>query len=109
MNYGDCLLILYYARKIEQALFSYSIWIMNATDFLHFIISSLVANKDMIEITEKQDELGTLLTLRVDPVDMGSIIGKWWKTIDSIRTVLRVFGSKAGIRLNLRILEDQKV
>ncbi len=49
---------------------------MNATDFLHFIISSLVANKDMIEITEKQDELGTLLTLRVDPVDMGSIIGK---------------------------------
>lgn len=39
---------------------------------------------------------------------MGSLIGKSGKTIDSIRTVLRVFGSKAGIRLNLRIIEDPK-
>ena len=49
---------------------------MNATEFLHFIISSLVIHTDRIEISEKQDELGTLLTLRVDPTDMGSIIGK---------------------------------
>lgn len=81
---------------------------MNATDFLHFIVSALVVNIEAIEITEKQDELGTLLSLRVDPTDMGSIIGRGGKTIDSIRTVLRVFGTKAGIRLNLRIIEDQK-
>lgn len=81
---------------------------MNATEFLHFIISALVVNTSAIEITEKQDELGTLLSLRVDPSDMWSIIGRWGKTIDSIRTVLRVFGSKAGIRLNLRIIEDIK-
>ena len=81
---------------------------MNATNFLHFIISSLVVHTDRIEISEKQDELGTLLTLRVDPTDMGSIIGKSWKTIDSLRTVLRVFGTKAGIRLNLKIVEDKK-
>ena len=81
---------------------------MIATDFLHFIISSLVTNVDAIEISEKQDELGTLLSLRVDPADMGSIIGRGGKTIDSIRTVLRVFGTKSGIRLNLRIIEDGK-
>lgn len=81
---------------------------MNATEFLHFIISALVVNTSAIEITEKQDELGTLLSLRVDPSDMGSLIGRGGKTIDSIRTVLRVFGSKAGIRLNLRIIEDTK-
>ncbi|MDQ5968733.1 MAG: uncharacterized protein QG561_824 [Patescibacteria group bacterium] len=79
---------------------------MNATEFLHFIISALVVNTAAIEITEKQDDLGTLLSLRVDPSDMGSLIGRGGKTIDSIRTVLRVFGSKAGIRLNLRIIED---
>lgn len=81
---------------------------MNATEFLHFIISALVVNVEAIEITEKQDDLGTLLSLRVDPSDMGSLIGRGWKTIDSIRTVLRVFGSKAGIRLNLRIIEDAR-
>ena len=73
---------------------------MNATEFLHFIISALVVNTAAIEITEKQDDLGTLLSLRVDPSDMGSLIGRGGKTIDSIRTVLRVFGSKAGIRHN---------
>lgn len=81
---------------------------MNATEFLHFIVSALVIKIDAIEITEKQDELGTLLSLRVDPTDMWSVIGRWGKTIDSIRTVLRVFGTKSGIRLNLRIIEDPK-
>ncbi len=49
---------------------------MNATEFLHFIISALVVNVEAIEITEKQDDLGTLLSLRVDPSDMGSLIGR---------------------------------
>ena len=45
-------------------------WYMNATQYLHFIISSLVTHVHAIEITEEQDELGTLLTLKVDPVAM---------------------------------------
>ncbi len=43
---------------------------MNATDFLHFIVSNIVINTAAIEITEKQDELGTLLILRIDTSDM---------------------------------------
>lgn len=82
---------------------------MNATEFLYCIVSSLVSNTDAIKIIEKQDELWTLLTLHVDPVDMWSVIGRGWKTIDSIRTVLRVFGTKIGIRLTLRIIEDEKL
>jgi len=81
---------------------------MTAQEFLHFIVSSLVEKKDEIEITEKHDELGTLLSLRVNPTDMGSIIGRGGKTIDSLRTVLRVYGSKSGERVNLRLLEDGK-
>ena len=41
-----------------------------ATEFLRLITSSLVNNQDAIHIEEKHDELGTLLTLQVDPVDM---------------------------------------
>ncbi len=81
---------------------------MNPTAFLHCIVSALVINTEAIDIVQKEDELGTLLMLKVDPSDMGSIIGKGGKTIDSIRTVLRVFGTKAGIRLNLRIVEDPR-
>lgn len=64
---------------------------MEAQSFLRILIETLVDNTDAIEITEKQDELGTLLSLKVAPEDMGIIIGRAGKTIDSLRTVLRVF------------------
>jgi predicted RNA-binding protein YlqC (UPF0109 family) len=69
---------------------------MTAKDFLQSILESLVENKAAINIQEKYDELGTLLSIEVDTSDMGAIIGKSWKTIDALRTVIRVFGSKRG-------------
>ena len=47
---------------------------MTAIQYLQFIVSAIVINTAAIEITEKHDELGTLLSLRVDPSDMGSLI-----------------------------------
>ncbi|MDQ1343954.1 MAG: uncharacterized protein QG650_674 [Patescibacteria group bacterium] len=78
----------------------------SASEFLTFVVSSLVESKDQIEITEREDELGTLLTLKVAKEDMGTIIGKEGKTIQAIRTVLRVYGSKNDQRVNLKIIED---
>ncbi len=83
--------------------------LMEAHVFLRSIVESLVQNTSAIEITETHDELGTLVSLKVDPADMGSIIGRGGKTVDAIRTVLRVFGSKSGTRVNLRILEDKPI
>ena len=79
---------------------------MSPSEFLQFLVAGLVQHKDSIEIIESQDELGTLLLLCVDPSDMGLLIGRGGKTIDSIRTVLKVFGVKMGIRITLRIMED---
>ncbi len=79
---------------------------MEAKKFLQNIIEILVDHPESIEISEKQDELGILLSLKVAPEDMGTIIGRGGKTIDSLRTVIRVFGSKSGARMNLRIIED---
>ncbi|MFZ3233542.1 MAG: KH domain-containing protein [Patescibacteria group bacterium] len=78
----------------------------SASEFLTFVVSSLVDSKELIEITEREDELGTLLTLKVAKEDMGTIIGKEGKTIQAIRTVLRVYGSKADKRVNLKIIEE---
>lgn len=78
----------------------------SASEFLTFVVSSLVDSKELIEITEREDELGTLLTLKVAKDDMGTIIGKEGKTIQAIRTVLRVYGSKADKRVNLKIIEE---
>ncbi len=74
---------------------SYNFSYMEATLFLRTLIETLVDHPEQIEITEKNDELGTLLSLKVAPEDMGTIIGRGGKTIDSLRTVVRVYGSKA--------------
>jgi hypothetical protein len=74
-------------------------------EFLQYIITSLVEHKDEVMVEQKEDDLGTLLTLKVNKDDMGTIIGKDGKTINAIRTVLRVFGSKMNIRLNLKVVE----
>ena len=79
---------------------------MDATEFLKFIVGSIVGHPLDVIIDRKDDDLGTLLTLKVHRDDMGTLIGKDGKTINAIRTVLRVFGSKSDMRLNLKIAEE---
>jgi len=80
---------------------------MIAKDFLVFIIDSLVTHKEDVVIEQREDDLGTLLTLKVNKEDMGTIIGKEGKTINAIRTVLRVYGSKSDARVNLKVIEEE--
>lgn len=81
---------------------------MSPKEFLHMVVSALVENTAAIEIEEKHDDLWILLSLKVDQNDMGSIIGRGGKTIDSLRTVIRVFGSKLWTRVTLRIIEEKE-
>jgi predicted RNA-binding protein YlqC (UPF0109 family) len=80
---------------------------MSAKDFLALIVDSLVMYKSDVIIEQKEDELGTLVTLKVNKEDMKTIIGRDGNTISAIRTVLRVFGSKQGSRVNIKVLEDE--
>lgn len=49
---------------------------MTPKDFLSFIINALVSHESDVVIEQREDELGTLLTLKVNSQDMGTIIGK---------------------------------
>lgn len=73
--------------------------------FIEYTVKQLVSNPDAVEVTEAEDDLGTLVTLQVAPEDMGKIIGKAGQTAKSLRVLLRVVGSKYDKRVNLKILE----
>jgi uncharacterized protein len=45
-------------------------------EFLEYVIKTLVDNPDKVEINRTVDEMGVLLTLKVDQADMGKIIGR---------------------------------
>lgn len=76
-------------------------------EFLDFLIRSLVDNPDAVRTDRKVDEMGVLLTLKVDPADMGKIIGRNGQTAKAIRSLLRVVGIKNNARVNLKIEEPE--
>ena len=75
--------------------------------FLDFIVKILVDHPDDVKIDRTVDEMGVLLTLKVNPEDMGQIIGRDGKTARSLRTLLRVVGAKHNARVNLKIYEPE--
>lgn len=74
-------------------------------EFLEYVVKALVDNPKEIKINRKVDEMGVLMTLDVNPDDMGKIIGRQGNTAKAIRTLLRVVGMKNNARVNLKINE----
>ncbi len=74
--------------------------------FIEYIVKSLVGNPDAVVIERKIDEKGVLLTLTVDPEDLGRVIGKRGATAQSMRNLLRALGTKQEARFNLKIVDN---
>jgi predicted RNA-binding protein YlqC (UPF0109 family) len=74
--------------------------------FVEYIVKTLVNNTDKVAIDRTIDEKGVLLSLEVDPEDVGRIIGRRGATAQSIRTLLRALGTKNDARYNLKIVNN---
>ena len=75
--------------------------------FLEFLVRSIVDHPDDVKVERKVDEMGVLLLLRVNPQDMGQIIGRDGNTAKAIRALLRIVGIKNNARVNLKIEEPE--
>ena len=76
-------------------------------DFVEYVVKSIVTQPDKVSVTRTVDDMGVLLTLQVAKEDMGKVIGKGGQTAKSIRILLRVIGSKANTRVNMKIVEPE--
>ena len=75
--------------------------------FLEFLIKSIVDHPEEVVVNRKVDEMGVLLSLKVNPMDMGQIVGRQGSTAKSIRSLLRIVGIKNNARVNLKIEEPE--
>lgn len=74
--------------------------------FVEYIVKSLVGNPDDVVVDRIVDEKGVLLTLTVNPEDLGRVIGRRGVTAQSLRTLLRALGTKNTARYNLKIVNN---
>lgn len=72
-------------------------------EFLEYVVKTLVTYPDDVKVERKVDEMGVLLTLKVNPADVGQVIGKQGSTAKAIRTLMRIIGLKNKSRVNLKI------
>lgn len=79
----------------------------NDQAFVEYIVKALVDNPNDVRTERTVDEMGVLITLFINPADMGTIIGRMGQTAKAIRTLLRVVGAKHKARVNLKIHEPE--
>jgi predicted RNA-binding protein YlqC (UPF0109 family) len=76
-------------------------------EFVEYLVKALVDHPEDVKTERTVDEMGVLITLHLNPEDMGQVIGRQGQTAKSIRTLLRVVGAKRKSRVNLKIHEPE--
>ena len=71
--------------------------------FVEYIAKAIVNHPEDVWAERKVDDDGVLITLHVNPEDMGHVIGGAGKTAVAIRTLLRPIAAKSNTRIGFRI------
>ncbi|HDQ22893.1 MAG TPA: KH domain-containing protein [Candidatus Uhrbacteria bacterium] len=71
--------------------------------FLEGLIKRLVNKPDKVKISRTVNEKGVLLTVKVDPEDVGILIGKQGRHIKEIRQLVRLIGLKNKAFVSVRL------
>ena len=74
-------------------------------ELVEAIAKALVDKPEAVVVNTVEGEQVTVLELKVDPADLGKVIGRQGRTAKSIRTILGAAGMKMKKRLTLEILE----
>jgi predicted RNA-binding protein YlqC (UPF0109 family) len=75
--------------------------------FLEYVVKGLVQHPDAVSVTPVERGGLTVYELRMDPSDVGKIIGRQGMTINAIRSLLLAGSAKKGLRCAVEIVEDK--
>jgi len=75
--------------------------------FLEYVVKGLVEFPDEVTLTPVERSGMTIYELRVNPDDMGRVIGRQGVTINAIRSLLQAGSAKKGVRCTLEVVEDR--
>jgi len=75
-------------------------------EFLEYVVKGLVQRPEAVTVTPVERAGATVYELRLDPSDVGKIIGRQGVTINAIRSLLQTGAAKKGLRCSVEIVED---
>ena len=74
------------------------------TKLVEAIAKSLVDKPENVVVTETASRQGTVIELKVDPDDMGKVIGKQGRIAKAIRSVVKAASSKDNKKVDVEIV-----
>lgn len=74
-------------------------------DLLEYLAKALVDNPDGVEVTTVEGERSVILQLRVDPDDVGKVIGKKGRIAQAMRTLVKASATKEGRNAIVEIID----
>ena len=72
-------------------------------EFVEYIVRSLVSDHEHVPVNVNEEHNTVRVNVNVAQDDIGRIIGRKGRTVNSIRSLLRVLGSESGMRVELDI------
>ena len=75
--------------------------------FLEYVVRGLVQKPEELSVTPVEKNGLTVYELRMNPTDVGRIIGRDGVTINAIRSLLTTGSAKKGLRCSVEIVEDR--
>ncbi len=76
-------------------------------EFLEYVAKSLVQHPAAVSVTPVLRSGITVYELRMDPTDVGHLIGRQGATINAIRSLVQAGGAKRDLRCSVEIIEDK--
>ena len=76
--------------------------------FIETLIKMLVSNPKKVKVTRLVNEKGVLLTIDVDPEDIGTLVGKQGRNINSIRHLARMIGLNNRSFISIKLNQPEK-
>lgn len=74
-------------------------------ELLTYIVQSLVEKPDEVSVTEHETGGETVFEVRVAPGDMGKVIGRQGRIAKEIRTVVRSYAQRTGVKASVDIVD----
>lgn len=74
-------------------------------DLLTYIAQNLVEHPQAVDVQETETDGNVVLELRVDPSDMGKVIGRQGRIAKEIRTLMRSVAQRQGKKVSVGIMD----
>jgi predicted RNA-binding protein YlqC (UPF0109 family) len=74
--------------------------------FLEYVVKGLVNHPDDVTVTPVVKDALTIYELRMNPEDVGKIIGRQGMTINALRSLLLAGSARKALRCTLEIVEE---